>query len=285
MKLPRQTTVGRSISVAGIGLHTGCRVNLALSPAPSDTGIVFRRTDLDHFPIEAQEKHVARVSYATTLMKRGVMISTVEHLLGTLYALQLDNAYVDLDSLEVPILDGSGAPFVDMVRAAGIEEQQEPKRFLTLRDPIVIRSSGRSIRAVPSLQFKITYHIDFPHPLIRRQSLALEVTPERFAGQIAPARTFGFYHEVEGMRRNGLARGGSLENALVLDEKGLLNGQRLRFADEFVRHKILDLLGDLALIGRPLRAHILAEKAGHSLHTHLASRILASVDSRRRDEP
>jgi UDP-3-O-[3-hydroxymyristoyl] N-acetylglucosamine deacetylase len=134
-------------------------------------------------------------------------------------------------------------------------------------------------------QFKITYRIDFPHPLIRRQSLALEVTPERFAGQIAPARTFGFYHEVEGMRRNGLARGGSLENALVLDEKGLLNGQRLRFADEFVRHKILDLLGDLALIGRPLRAHILAEKAGHSLHTHLASRILASVDSRRKDEP
>lgn len=243
-------------------------------PAPPDTGLVFQRIDLDNFHIEANIKNVARVAYATTLMKQGVLLSTVEHLLSSLYIFGIDNAFIEIDNLEVPILDGSALEFVTKIQQVGLKTQRAKRKFLVIQKALHLKDRDKTISILPAKSFQISYTIDFRHPLIGRQSFEFEASADTFAKEIAPARTFGFFHEVEELRKNGLVRGGSLENAVVLTEDGILNAI-LRFKDEFVRHKILDSIGDLSLIGRPLIGRIVAHKAGHAMHTHLVSKILS----------
>ena len=261
------------IAFTGVGLHTGAPVNLRVLPAPPNTGIVFQRVDLDDFRIEAVAKNVAHVAYATTLMKQGVLISTVEHLLSSLYIFGIDNALVELDNLEVPILDGSALEFVREIQRVGIDKQPARRTYLVIRKELHLEERGKTISIYPAESFQISYSIEFSHPLIQKQTFEFEASPACFAQEIAPARTFGFLHEVEELRKNGLVRGGSLDNAIVLTKTGILN-DILRFRDEFVRHKILDNIGDLSLIGRPFIGRLVASKAGHALHTLLVTRIL-----------
>jgi len=269
-----QTTIERPVETKGVGLHTAVKSRLRLVPAPVDTGIVFRRTDLDNFEIEAHVRNVARVSYATSLMKKGVLLSTTEHLLAALYSCGVDNVYCEIDNLEVPILDGSAQPFIDLLDQAGLRRLRRRRRYLKVMKPLEFSDGDRRIGIYPADDFRVRCLIDFPHPLVRRQEVELLVNRETFSHLLAPARTFGFYDDVERLRAVGLIRGGSLENAIVLSKDGILNGE-LRFPDEFGRHKALDLIGDLALVGRPLKALVVAHKAGHALHTQLVTRLLA----------
>ena len=268
-----QTTLKKPVKISGVGLHTGCQVSITLRPAPEDTGVIFRRVDLQNFQIEALRKRVSRVVLATTLMKKGVMLSTVEHILSALYGLELDNVYIDIDSLEVPIMDGSALPFVEMVSQAGIQKQNKERIFLKIQKPIQLKSKEKFISIEPASSFQISYEIDFTHPMIGHQVLNMELNPEIYRRDIAYARTFGFYAEVEDLRKKGLIRGGSFDNAVVLSETEIMNG-KLRSPDEFVRHKILDLIGDISLCGYPLIGHIRAHKAGHALHTALATTLV-----------
>jgi len=270
-----ETTVQRPVEATGVGLHHGVPVAIRILPAPVSTGIVFVRTDLDNFPIPASWRHVARVSYATSLMRQGVLISTTEHLLSVLYSMGIDNAYIEIDNLEVPILDGSGKPFVDLLLQAGIRQYRRKRRYLRIRRPISVEERGKRISILPAESFQLTCEIDFPHPLVGRQALELEVTPSRYASELAPARTFGFEYELDQMRSMGLIRGASLENAICFTREGVLNPGGLRAADECCRHKALDLIGDLALLGRPLLGHVIAERAGHAMHTALVARIMS----------
>ena len=263
------------MEATGVGLHHGVPVAIRILPAPVSTGIVFVRTDLDNFPIPASWRHVARVSYATSLMRQGVLISTTEHLLSVLYSMGIDNAYIEIDNLEVPILDGSGKPFVDLLLQAGIRQYRRKRRYLRIRRPISVEERGKRISILPAESFQLTCEIDFPHPLVGRQALELEVTPSRYASELAPARTFGFEYELDQMRSMGLIRGASLENAICFTREGVLNPGGLRAADECCRHKALDLIGDLALLGRPLLGHVIAERAGHAMHTALVARIMS----------
>jgi len=258
-----------------VGLHSGVPVRIRIAPAPVSTGIVFIRTDLENFPIPASWRHVARVSYATSLMRQGVLISTTEHLLSVFYSMGVDNAYVEIDNLEVPILDGSGRPFVELVERAGIREYRRKRRYLRIRRPVSVEDRGKCISILPAESFRLTCDIDFPHPLVGRQSLELEVTPRSYAAEIAPARTFGFEYELDQMRTMGLIRGASLENAVCFTRTGVLNPEGMRAADECCRHKALDLIGDLALLGRPLLGHVIAERAGHAMHTAVVARIMS----------
>jgi UDP-3-O-[3-hydroxymyristoyl] N-acetylglucosamine deacetylase len=269
-----ETTIHRPVDVSGIGLHSGAPVSLRITPAPAGTGIVFRRSDLDYFPIAASWKHVARVSYATSLMRQGVLISTTEHLLSTLYSFAIDNAYIEIDNLEVPILDGSGKPFVDLLRAGGVRELRRHRKYLRIRRPVSVEDGRKRISILPDNAFRLTCEIEFPHP-IGRQSLEMEVTPETYARELSPARTFGFEHELDQLREMGLIRGASLESAVCFTRNGVLNPDGLRFRDECCRHKALDLIGDLALIGRPLLGHVIAERAGHAMHAALVAKIMA----------
>lgn len=269
-----QYTIARPVEIAGIGLHTAVPARLRLLPAPAGTGIVFRRTDLDGFQIEARAENVARVSYATSLMKRGVLISTTEHLLAALYASGVDNVIVELDAIEVPILDGSSQSFIELLARAGLRRQRRRRRYLQVLRPLEVAEDDRRIGIFPAEEFSIRCFIEFSHPCIGAQQVELCVHRESFARELAPARTFGFLDDVERMRAMGLIRGGSLENAIVLTRDGILN-DGLRFPDEFVRHKALDLIGDLALLGWPLLGRVEAHKAGHALHVALVSRLLA----------
>jgi UDP-3-O-[3-hydroxymyristoyl] N-acetylglucosamine deacetylase len=269
-----QTTIERSVETEGIGLHTAVHCRLRLVPAPAGTGIVFRRTDLDNFPIEAQGRNVARVSYATSLMKRGVWLSTTEHVLAAIYSCGIDNIYVDLDALELPILDGSAWPFVQMIEQAGIRKLRRRRRYLKVLAPLEVSDGDRRIGIYPADRLHVRCLVDYAHPLVGRQQVELDVNRGSFTRMLASARTFCFYHEVDQLRAAGLARGGSLENAIVLTRDGVMNGP-LRSPDEFVRHKALDLIGDLALVGLPLLGRVEAHKAGHALHTQLVSRLLA----------
>jgi UDP-3-O-[3-hydroxymyristoyl] N-acetylglucosamine deacetylase len=269
-----ETTIHRAVKVSGVGLHSGVPVTMRLTPAPAGTGIVFRRSDLEFFPISASWKHVARVSYATSLMRQGVLIHTTEHLLSTLYSFAIDNAYVEIDNLEVPILDGSGKPFVELLRSAGVRTLRRKRKYLRIKRPVTVVDGMRRISILPDDAFRLTCEIDFPSP-IGKQSLEMEVTPERYAAELSPARTFGFEHELEQLREMGLIRGASLESAVCFTRDGVLNPGGLRFADECCRHKALDLIGDLALIGRPLLGHVIAERAGHAMHTALVARIMS----------
>ena len=269
-----QTTIERPVETIGIGLHTAVPSRIRLVPAPPDTGIVFRRVDLDSFEIEAHGRNVARVSYATSLMKKGVLLSTTEHLLAALYACGIDNVYVDIDAIEVPILDGSSQPFVEMLEQAGIRRQRRRRRYLKVLRPLEISDGDRYIGIYPCDEFRVRCLVDYTHPMIGRQEIEMVVNRETFSQRLARARTFGFAEELEKLRAVDLIRGGSLDNAIVLTRTGVMNSE-LRYSDEFGRHKTLDLIGDLALIGRPLLARVEAHKAGHALHTQLVARLLA----------
>jgi UDP-3-O-[3-hydroxymyristoyl] N-acetylglucosamine deacetylase len=270
-----ETTIQRPVEASGIGLHSGVPVRIRILPAPPSTGIVFLRTDLDSFSIPASWRYVQKVSYATSLMRQGVLISTTEHLLSVFYSMSVDNAFVEIDNLEVPILDGSGQPFVDLIRAAGIRYHRKRRRYLRIRRPVSVEGGGKRITIVPSDRFLLTCDVFFDHPLVSRQQLHMEVSPERYAVEIAPARTFGFEYELGQMRNMGLIRGATLDNAVCFDRTGIMNPEGLRFPDECCRHKALDLIGDLALIGRPLLGHVIAEKAGHAMHFALVNRIMS----------
>jgi UDP-3-O-[3-hydroxymyristoyl] N-acetylglucosamine deacetylase len=243
-----------------------------LLPARANQGIVFRRTDLEGFEIEAQARNVARVSYATSLMKRGVLISTTEHLLSALAASGVDNVVVEIDNLELPIMDGSAEPFVRMIDEAGVRPERARRRYAKVLKPVEVVDGAKRIAVYPSDSFRITYRISFPHPLIGEQSFEFSSAQAQYAVEVAPARTFGFVEEIEMLRENGLIRGGSLENAVVLTCDGVMNP--LRFPDEFCRHKVLDLIGDLALLGHPLIGHVVADRAGHAMHFALVSSLL-----------
>lgn len=270
-----ETTIQRPVEVSGIGLHHGVPVNLRILPAPPSTGIVFVRTDLDNFQIPASWQYVAKVSYATSLMRQGVLISTTEHLLSVFYSMGIDNAYVEIDNLEVPILDGSGYPFVRLLEHAGIQTYRRRRRYLRIRRPVEAEGNGKRITILPADRFLLNCDIFFPHPVVGKQSLEMEVTPENYAREIAPARTFGFEHELGQLRNMGLIRGASLDSAVCFNADGVLNPGGLRFPDECCRHKSLDLIGDLALIGRPLLGHVIAERAGHAMHVALVAKIMS----------
>ena len=237
---------------------------MRLVPAPADTGIVFRRVDLDEFPIEAQGRNVARVSYATSLMKQGVLLSTTEHLLAAIYSCGIDNVFIDIDAIEVPILDGSAEPFMALIDQAGIRRLRRKRRYLRVLKPVEVIEDGRRIGIYPANEFRVRCYVDFPHPLVGQQEVEMVVNAQSFRQVLSRARTFCFESDIEPLRAMGLIRGGSLENAIVLTKDGILNGP-LRFPDEFGRHKALDLIGDLALLGLPLLGRVEARKAGHCL--------------------
>jgi UDP-3-O-[3-hydroxymyristoyl] N-acetylglucosamine deacetylase len=268
-----EQTIGVPVECSGVGLHSGAPVTMRILPAPAGTGIVFRRVDLDGFRIEAVSRNVAKVSYATSLMKQGVLISTTEHVLSAFIGCGVDNAIVDLDNLELPILDGSAKPIVKMVMAAGIKRQRRKRVYLKMVRPIEFREADKFIAVYPHDRYSVAYSINFPHPLIGRESFEVDLLNGSYVHEIAPARTFGFFDEADAMRNMGLIRGASMENALVLTRDSLLNPP-LRYPDEFVRHKVLDLLGDLALLGRRIIGRVVADRAGHAMHTALVSRIL-----------
>ncbi|MGH9969815.1 MAG: UDP-3-O-acyl-N-acetylglucosamine deacetylase [Pyrinomonadaceae bacterium] len=272
--MAKQTTLGGSVETEGIGLHTGVQVKVRLLPAPPDTGYVFRRTDLGGFEIPATVESVAHCSYATTLMRTGVMLSTVEHLLAALRGLGVDNVFIEVDNLEIPILDGSAEVFANMIERAGVAEQPLARRALLVRERVGFEQGNRRISVEPADSYQIDCLIDFPHPLIGVQRFAVEINDGAFSREIAPARTFGFTAEIEALQRSNLIRGGSLDNAIVLTPEGMLNQTGLRFRDEFVRHKILDIIGDLALLGMPILGRVTAERSGHVMHAGLMSKLL-----------
>lgn len=272
--MPKQTTVAQSFSAAGIGLHSASPVKVTVQPAPAYTGYLFRRVDLNNFEIPAAPQFVAHVSYATTLMKSGVMISTVEHLLSALVGCGVDNAIIEIDSLEVPILDGSSLEWVRLIRQAGVTELAAPRAYLRVLQRVEVGEQDRRMSIEPCDEFRISCEIDFPHPLIGVQTRELTFVNGNYISEVAPARTFGFADQIEMLRQSGLSRGASLDNAIALTKDGFLNEEPLRFADEFVRHKMLDIIGDLALCGMPILGHVRAAKSGHGLHTTLLSTLL-----------
>ena len=273
-----QQTLRRSISCTGIGLHSGNKVTLSLKPAPADFGIRFRRTDLGGIEIPATVEHLAGINYATGLSRDTGSVETVEHLLAALSSLGVDNVVVELNHPEVPIMDGSSAPWVYLINEAGLKRLSAPRRYLKVLRPISLSRGDKQIAVYPSDYFKVTYSIAFDHPLLRHQSRTMHITADAFVEEIAPARTFGFLKEVEMLRQHGLALGGSLENAIVIGDTGVLNNA-LRFDDEFVRHKILDVIGDLSLVGYPVIGHVVAHRGGHALHTAFAAQVLAEADA------
>jgi UDP-3-O-[3-hydroxymyristoyl] N-acetylglucosamine deacetylase len=272
-QMANQLTIRHPVEIEGMGLHTAVRSRLRLVPAPADTGIVFRRVDLDNFEIAAHVSNVARVSYATSLMRQGVLISTTEHLLAALYCCGVDNVFVELDALELPILDGSSKPFIDMLARAGTHRLRRQRRYLRVVKSLEFAVGDRRIGIYPADEFRVHCFVDYAHPAIGPQEVEMIVDGEMFSRELAPARTFGFVKDFAEMRAMGLIRGGSLANAIVLDDDSVVNPP-LRFADEFGRHKALDLIGDLALVGRPLQARVVAHRAGHALHTQLVERLL-----------
>ncbi len=269
-----QTTIAKPVSTSGVGLHTGVDVNLTLRPAPENTGYIFVRTDLDNFEIPASVEYISHCSYATTLMRRGVVLSTCEHLLSALRGSGIDNCFIDLDNIEIPICDGSSEDFLDLIKKAGVAEQEDPRKTLVIKKRVEISQDGRKMSVQPADDLVIDCIIDFPHPFINRQTFSFTLNNGSFARDIGSARTFGFTHEIEMLRKANLALGGSLENAIVLTADGMLNETPLRYPDEFVRHKILDIIGDIALLGMPVRGRITAEKSGHSVHAQLMSKLL-----------
>jgi UDP-3-O-[3-hydroxymyristoyl] N-acetylglucosamine deacetylase len=270
----KQITLAGPVEASGIGLHTAVPVNVRMMPAPPETGYVFKRTDLGGFEIPATVESVAHCSYATTLMRTGVMLSTVEHLLAALRGCGIDNAYIEVDNLEVPIMDGSSEAFAEMIESVGVVEQPLARRALLVREKVSAVSGNRSITIEPADNYEIDCTIDFAHPLIGVQHRTVTLGNGSFARDIASARTFGFIEEVEALRRANLIRGGSLDNAIVLTKHGMLNETGLRFTDEFVRHKILDIIGDLALLGMTILGRVRAERSGHLLHASLMSSLL-----------
>lgn len=277
--LAKQTTLGSTVAAEGLGLHSGVQVKIRLKPAPPDTGYVFIRTDLGDFEIPASAEFIAHCTYATTLMKNGVVLSTVEHLLAALRGAAVDNCFIEVDNLELPIMDGSSEVFTQMINEAGIIEQSEARKALQIRETVSIEQGNRSISISPGDRLSIDCTIDFTHPMIGRQTRNFAMQNGSFGHEITAARTFGFTEEIDMLRKANLIRGGSLDNAIVLGKEGMLNETPLRMADEFVRHKILDIVGDLALLGLPLRGHVVAERSGHVLHAALMTKLLRNRDA------
>lgn len=270
-----QRTIRAPIEISGIGLHTAVPVSVRLLPAPPDTGYVFLRTDLGGFEIPANVEFVANCSYATTLMRTGVLLSTVEHLLAALRGALVDNCFIEVDNLEIPIVDGSSEPFTELIEQVGTVEQMEAGHALLVRERIEVAHGERRISIEPYDGYLIDCTIDFAHPMIGTQHRTFELSDaSAFGREIAAARTFGFVEEIEALRRADLIRGGSLDNAIVLTKDGLLNETGLRYADEFVRHKILDIIGDMSLLGMPFLGRIEAVRSGHLLHTQLMAKLL-----------
>ena len=274
-----QTSISKAVKIKGVGLHTGVDVNLKLRPAPENTGYIFVRTDLDNFEIPASVEYVSHCSYATTLMRRGVVLSTCEHLLSALRGSGVDNCFIELDSIELPILDGSSENWIELIARAGVTELDAPRRWLKVLKRVDFEDDGRRMSMEPSNVFEIECVIDFPHPLVKRQAFTFVMENGSYGKEIASARTFGYTHESEMLRKANLALGGSLSNAIVLTPDGMLNEEPLRFVDEFVRHKILDIIGDIALLGLPLQAKITAEKSGHAVHAAMMSKLLKTEDA------
>ena len=268
-----ERTIRNPVECRGVGLHSGAPVTLRILPAGGGTGIVFRRVDLEDFEVEAISKNVAKVSYATSLMKQGVLISTTEHLLSAFIGMGVDNAIVELDNLELPILDGSALPFIEMITRVGLRQQRRKRTYLRILRPYEMREGDKFIGVYPAERYSVSYAINFPHPLIGKEVMRVELSNGSYIEQIAPARTFGFLEQQRAMLNQGLIRGATRESCIVLTANGIDNPP-LRFADEFVRHKILDLIGDLALIGKRIFGYVKADRAGHAMHTAIVSRIL-----------
>lgn len=276
----RQRTIRKAVSCTGIGLHSGKKVLLTIKPAPPDHGIRFVRKDLSsRSVVEACFENVVDTHLCTTIGQNGTRVSTVEHLMAAFFGLGIDNARVELEGPEVPIMDGSSAPFVFLLRTAGICEQRTPKRFVIIQKPFEVREDGKSVQVRPSKELKISYTIDFTHPLLRDQHYELHFSGRDFVQEISRARTFGFLKDIQMLRENGLAMGGSLDNAIVIDDFRVLNEDGLRYRDEFVRHKILDFLGDLAILGRPVIGHFVVHKSGHALNQAVLKSLMTRKNS------
>ncbi len=270
-----QRTIAEKISCTGIGLHSGAPVQMTLHPARTGTGVVFVRTDLAH-PVEipARPDSVTSTRNATTLGRGDATVGTVEHLLAALHGLHIDNVRIEVDGPEVPVMDGSAASFVFLIRAAGTFDQEVPRARLRIREAFELRDGERMIRVEPARGLRISYAVDYAHPAIGRQSLrGMRIDEDTFETEICRARTYGFLEEVEALWRSGLARGGNLDNTVVLDDSRVLNRDGLRWPDEFVRHKVLDLIGDLAMLGLPVDGHVIVERGGHALHQQLVAHL------------
>jgi UDP-3-O-[3-hydroxymyristoyl] N-acetylglucosamine deacetylase len=278
----RQRTLNNMIRATGIGLHTGEKVFLTLRPAPEDTGIIFRRSDLNPVvEIHAKAENVGDTMLSTTLMKGEVRVSTVEHLLSAMAGLGIDNAIIDVTASEVPIMDGSASPFVFLLQSAGIKEQNKPKRFIRIKKPITVKDGDKTASFSPFNGFKVSFSIDFDHPAFNNRTLqaSIDFSTTSFVKEVSRARTFGFMHEIEYLRSQGLARGGSMDNAIVVDEFQVLNEDGLRYEDEFVKHKILDAIGDLYLLGNSLIGEYVGYKSGHGLNNALLRKLIAEKDA------
>ncbi|APG27611.1 UDP-3-O-[3-hydroxymyristoyl] N-acetylglucosamine deacetylase [Syntrophotalea acetylenivorans] len=274
-----QKTLQQPVKISGIGLHSGQEITMSLRPAEANTGIIFHRSEGERIvSIEASSANVVDTRMATVIGKGGLSVSTVEHLMAALAACGIDNLHIDIDGPEVPIMDGSAAPFIALLQDCGTRQLAANRKYLAIRKPITVVDGEKRVTLIPSRFFRISYDIAFDHPCISLQHRAVKVSENLFAKDLAPARTFGFLHEVEYLKANGLARGGSLENAVVIGEDSILNPEGLRFNDEFVRHKILDAIGDFSLVGYPILGHIKAYKAGHDINHQTVEKILASPD-------
>jgi UDP-3-O-[3-hydroxymyristoyl] N-acetylglucosamine deacetylase len=278
----KQRTLKNSIKTTGVGLHTGARVDLTLRPAPQDSGIVFHRVDLPHsVAIPAHATHVGDTRLSSSLEMDGVKVSTVEHLMSALAGLGVDNVHVDVAGPEIPIMDGSAGPFVFLLQSAGIEEQAARKRFLRIKEPVEVRMDEKWARFEPFHGFKLDFTIDFPHPVfgIEHRQVIIDFAEHSYTKEVSRARTFGFMQDLEAMRDAGLALGGSLQNAIVLDETRVLNSEGLRYDNEFVKHKVLDAIGDLYLLGHPLIGTYAAFKSGHTLNNAVSRALLARPEA------
>ncbi len=275
-----QQTLANAVSCAGIGLHSGQPVTLTLKPAPTNTGVVFiNRNGKDGASLAASVEHLVPTELCTAISGNGFQVKTIEHILAALAGLDIDNVYVEVDAGEAPVMDGSAAHFVRLIRSAGIVTQSRRQPYLKITRPLEVVDGDRRVRIEPSSTTKVTYSIHYNHPLIQTQTYFYEHSAHAFEREIADARTFGFLQEVEALWARGLGQGGNLDNTIVLSQDGILNESGLRFADEFVRHKILDLIGDFSLLGVPFIGHLIAERSGHAIHTRLVQQILNHPDS------
>lgn len=273
----KQRTLMHEVGCTGIGLHTGEKVKINLRPAPANSGIKFVRTDLKGRPeVEVRFDNVFDTTLATTIGTNGCKVSTIEHLMAAFFGLGIDNAVVELDGPEVPIMDGSAAPFVFLIKSGDVREQKSPKQFIVITKPFKVDDGNRSVCIYPSKELKITYMIDFQHPLLRNQEYELTFSGRDFVREISTARTFGFMKDVETLKKNGFARGGSLDNAVVIDDFRIINEDGLRFDNEFVRHKILDFIGDISIVGSPIIGHFVVKKSGHFLNQHMLRKLMES---------
>ena len=275
-----QKTIAKEVSCSGIGVHSGQVVNLTVKPAPKNHGIQFVRSDLPNLPrIPARFNKVIDTSLATVIGSDGFIISTIEHLMAAFAGLSIDNALVEVNSYELPIMDGSAGPFTRMIKAAGIKHQSAPRCFIVVNEPLELTENDKFVGIYPAPHFQITCSIEFDHPIIRTQRYSVVISGDHFEKQIADARTFGFLYEQEYMKKFGLGQGASLDNVVVIDQKGVLNKDGLRFDDEFVRHKLLDCIGDFSLLGLPILGHIVAKRSGHAFHHAFVKKLFENKDA------